>query len=227
MVVLDSSDFLFWLKVQKINCFYSTASVKFRHPHITQKSAVHSLADRSLSKFNQLCPLSTHSWNFSLKDVLSLLVEVSWWIDNRLSSDVFPCLDCVHVNFLHYLNCLVIRSTLSFFVLPPVWFHHLEQPARQRDICPVSVNLLSASKNISVPGLVPWHYDWSPLNYSPPLLFRTTPLIAIVTLVSVTVGWLQHGAMHVNGDDGNASVTAVMQVKLAVGLIPPAWSGLL
>ena len=32
---------------------------------------------------------------------------------------------------------------------------HLEQPAGQRDICPVSVDLPSAFKNISVPGLVP------------------------------------------------------------------------
>ena len=31
---------------------------------------------------------------------------------------------------------------------------HLEQPAGQRDICPVSVNLLPAFKNISVPGLI-------------------------------------------------------------------------
>jgi len=35
------------------------------------------------------------------------------------------------------------------------WTHHLEQPAGRRDICPVSVNLPSAFKNISVPGLVP------------------------------------------------------------------------
>jgi len=33
--------------------------------------------------------------------------------------------------------------------------HHLEQPPGQRDICPVSVKLPSAFKNISVPGLVP------------------------------------------------------------------------
>jgi len=45
---------------------------------------------------------------------------------------------------------------------------HLEQPAGQRDICPVSVNLLPAFKNISVPGLVTWHYHWSPVNYSAP-----------------------------------------------------------
>ena len=31
-----------------------------------------------------------------------------------------------------------------------------------------SVNLPSAFKNISVPALVPWHYQWSPVNYSPP-----------------------------------------------------------
>ena len=35
-------------------------------------------------------------------------------------------------------------------------------------ICPVSVNLPTAFKNISVPGLVPWHYHWSLVNYSPP-----------------------------------------------------------
>jgi len=33
--------------------------------------------------------------------------------------------------------------------------HHLEQPTGQRDISPVSVDLPSAFKNISVPGLVP------------------------------------------------------------------------
>jgi len=37
---------------------------------------------------------------------------------------------------------------------------HLEQPAGQRDIYPFSVNFPSAFKNISVPGLVPWHYLW-------------------------------------------------------------------
>ena len=39
--------------------------------------------------------------------------------------------------------------------LPGRRTHHLEQPAGQRDICPVSVNLPSASENISVPRLVP------------------------------------------------------------------------
>ena len=34
----------------------------------------------------------------------------------------------------------------------------LEQPAGQRDICPFSVNLPSAFKNISVPRVVLWHY---------------------------------------------------------------------
>jgi len=42
--------------------------------------------------------------------------------------------------------------------LPSRRTHRLEQPAGQRDICPVSVNLPSASENISVPGLVAWHY---------------------------------------------------------------------
>jgi len=39
--------------------------------------------------------------------------------------------------------------------LPGRRTHHLEQPAGQRDICPVSVNLPSASENISVPDFVP------------------------------------------------------------------------
>jgi len=39
--------------------------------------------------------------------------------------------------------------------LPSRRTHHLEQPTGQRDISPVSVNLPSAFKNISVPGLVP------------------------------------------------------------------------
>ena len=39
--------------------------------------------------------------------------------------------------------------------LPGRRAHHLEQPTGQRDISPVSVNLPSAFKNISVPGLVP------------------------------------------------------------------------
>jgi len=42
--------------------------------------------------------------------------------------------------------------------LPGRRTHHLEQPTGQRDISPISVNLPSASKNISVPGLIPWHY---------------------------------------------------------------------
>ena len=39
--------------------------------------------------------------------------------------------------------------------LPGRRTHHLEQPTGQRDISPVSVNFSSASKNISVPGLIP------------------------------------------------------------------------
>ena len=39
--------------------------------------------------------------------------------------------------------------------LPGRRTHHLEQPTGQRDISPVSVNLPSAFKNISVPGLIP------------------------------------------------------------------------
>jgi len=39
--------------------------------------------------------------------------------------------------------------------LPGRWTHHLEQPAGQRDIGPVSVNLPSAFTNTSVPVLIP------------------------------------------------------------------------
>jgi len=44
--------------------------------------------------------------------------------------------------------------------------HSVTFIAGQRDICPIFVNLPSASKHISVPGLVPWHCDWSPVKYS-------------------------------------------------------------
>jgi len=39
--------------------------------------------------------------------------------------------------------------------LPGRQAHYLKQSAGQRDISPVSVNLPSAFKNMSVPGLVP------------------------------------------------------------------------
>ena len=42
--------------------------------------------------------------------------------------------------------------------LPGRRTHHLEQPTGQRHISPVSVNLPSAFKNISVPGFIPLHY---------------------------------------------------------------------
>ena len=51
--------------------------------------------------------------------------------------------------------------------LPSRRTHQLEQSARQCDICPVSLDLPSASENISVPGLVPSHYHRFPSNYSP------------------------------------------------------------
>jgi len=51
-------------------------------------------------------------------------------------------------------NRLLIPS-VKLICLPGRRTHHLEQPTGQRDICPVSVNLSSAFKNISAPGLVP------------------------------------------------------------------------
>ena len=70
------------------------------------------------------------------------------------------------------LIVIVASSTATRYHRPPRYTalatHHLEQPTGQRDISPVSVNFPSASKNISVPGLIPWHYHWSPVNYSPP-----------------------------------------------------------
>jgi len=51
--------------------------------------------------------------------------------------------------------------------LPGRRTHYLEQPTGQGDISPVSVNLPSAYKNISVPGLIPWHYHWSSLKLFP------------------------------------------------------------
>jgi len=41
------------------------------------------------------------------------------------------------------------------------------EAAGQYDLCSVSVDLSPTSENISVAGLVPWHYHRSPLNYSP------------------------------------------------------------
>jgi len=48
------------------------------------------------------------------------------------------------------------ESTPTWF-LKSRWTRHLEQSDRQCDFCPVSVDLLSASENISVPSLITWH----------------------------------------------------------------------
>jgi len=53
--------------------------------------------------------------------------------------------------------------------LPSRRTHHLEQSAGQRDLCSISVDLPSASENISVPHLVPRHNHRSPLSH--PLTF--------------------------------------------------------
>ena len=61
-----------------------------------------------------------------------------------------------------------LTATLPLLLLlPSRWTHHLKQPARQRDFCSISVDLASASENISLPGLVSRHYHQSPLQYSP------------------------------------------------------------
>ena len=56
----------------------------------------------------------------------------------------------------------------------------LEQSAGQWDLCPVSVDLPSASENISVPDLVPWHYHQSPLNYPPCRKVETNNMLQII-----------------------------------------------
>ena len=50
--------------------------------------------------------------------------------------------------------------------LPGRRTHHLEQPAGQRDICPVSVNLPSTFKTFLFQASFP--DIWSAVNYSPP-----------------------------------------------------------
>jgi len=60
-----------------------------------------------------------------------------------------------HGTALSYLSKLVRVADLpGRRSLRSARTHHLEQPAGQHDICPISVNLPSAFKNISVSGLV-------------------------------------------------------------------------
>jgi len=58
-------------------------------------------------------------------------------------------------------------------------------------ISPVSVNLPSAFKNISVPGPIPWHYHWSPVNYSPPLVDPEVILL-LGPLYQCMIDWLNY-----------------------------------
>jgi len=48
---------------------------------------------------------------------------------------------------------------------------------------------MSASKSISVPGLVPWHYHWSPLNYSPPPV-HSEVILLFGPLQKYMIDWL-------------------------------------
>jgi len=54
-----------------------------------------------------------------------------------------------------------------FLTVMPCWSDHLEQSARQCDFCSISFDLPSVSENISLPGLISWHYHQSLLNHSP------------------------------------------------------------
>jgi len=60
--------------------------------------------------------------------------------------------------------------------------NHMEQSAGQHDRCSVSFNLLSASENISLPGLVYWHHRRSVLNHSPTFSGSWSDFITSTTL---------------------------------------------
>jgi len=85
-----------------------------------------------------------HSWNYAVILLLTVSCRRSAW-------SAFPPL-CSDQSSAGTVRETVYRQRPG---LPGRRTHHLEQPAGQRDICPVSVNLPSAFKNISVPGLVP------------------------------------------------------------------------
>jgi len=71
--------------------------------------------------------------------------------------------------------------------------HHLQQPAGQCDFCSVSVDLPSASENISVSGLASGHYHRSPLNYSPTFSGSWSGFITwtILKIRGWLIGWLE------------------------------------
>ena len=85
-----------------------------------------------------------HSWNCAV-------IPESTGSCRRSAWSTFPPL-CSDQSSAGAVRETVYRQRLG---LPGRRTHHLEQPTRQRDICPVSVNLPSAFKNISVPGLIP------------------------------------------------------------------------
>ena len=76
------------------------------------------------------------------------------------------------------------------------WTHHMEEPAGQCHLCSISVNLPSASENISVLGFLPWHYHWWPVAYSPILsgfwsdLFTWTTVKIHNWLLDWLIDWL-------------------------------------
>jgi len=65
-----------------------------------------------------------------------------------------------------FSSSLISCDSMNKPQLPCIPYFYLEA-AGQYDLCSVSVDLSPASENISVAGLVPWHYHRSPLNYSP------------------------------------------------------------
>ena len=87
------------------------------------------------------------------------------------------------------------------------WTHHMEEPAGQCHLCSISVNLPSASENISVLGFLSWHYHWWPVAYSPILsgfwsdLFTWTTVKIHNWLLDWLIDWLYH-VISMSGSSG-------------------------
>jgi len=150
-----------------------------------------------------------HCHSLSLASVKSRLVLPFWYWLTQVVPEKGPSNVCVCVcsddqeaiwqtalTLVCLSNCLPSAAGPTQSPDPPSATVCL---AGQRDLSPVSVNLLSVSENISVLGLVPWHHHLSPLNYFPTfsgswsdfvtwttLRFTTDHLM--VDLISILVG---------------------------------------
>jgi len=129
-------------------------------PSVAGRTAPGGLHDRLLVPRARALSLSSlvdnrfHSVTSRAPGFVSLAVGQSVRVGRRSAWSTFPPL-CSDQSSAGAVRETVYRRRPG---LPGRRTHHLEQPAGQRDICPVSVDLPSASENISVPRLVPGHY---------------------------------------------------------------------